>query len=306
MDTPTPTRTGAALVGFLVGIVFVLGGFVLGIVADRELFGRSSGGGVITSAAVVIPTVPPAPTDTVPPGSATSTPRPAATPVPTVTPRPSDPAISLDPAKNTTPDQLRSQFENFWKAFDLLEKGFYYRPLDEQSLVYGALKGMFSAAGDDYTVFLPPQAAKDRKESDNGRFVGIGVYVDTTKEDLTITGPIPGGPAEAAGIKAGDVVVAIDGKDLSSVPKEDRAIGIRGAEGTPVRLTIRRAGTPGTMDITVVRKKIVVPAVTLDVLPNDIGKITITSFNDYTNQELDDVLKQVRDKHLKGIVLDLR
>ncbi len=306
MDTPTPTRTGAALVGFLVGIVFVLGGFVLGIVADRELFGRSSGGGVITSAAVVIPTVPPAPTDTVPPGSATSTPRPAATPVPTVTPRPSDPAISLDPAKNTTPDQLRSQFENFWKAFDLLEKGFYYRPLDEQSLVYGALKGMFSAAGDDYTVFLPPQAAKDRKESDNGRFVGIGVYVDTTKDDLTITGPIPGGPAEAAGIKAGDVVVAIDGKDLSSVPKEDRAIGIRGAEGTPVRLTIRRAGTPGTMDITVVRKKIVVPAVTLDVLPNDIGKITITSFNDYTNQELDDVLKQVRDKHLKGIVLDLR
>lgn len=307
MDTPSPARSGAALVGFLVGVVLVLGGFALGIVADRTLFGgASSGSGQTAASAVVIPTVPPAPTDTVAPGRPTSTPRPAATPVPSVTPRPSDPAISLDPAKNTTPDQLRGQFDTFWKAFDLLEKGFYYRPLDEQKLVYGALKGMFSATGDDYTVFLPPDAAQQRKASDNGQFVGIGVYVDTSKDDLLITAPIPGGPAEAAGIKAGDVIVAIDGKDVSTLAKADRPTAIQGAEGTPVRLTIRRAGTPGTFDITVIRKKITVPAVTLDVLPNDIGKITITSFNDYTNKELDDALTQVHDKHLKGIILDLR
>ncbi len=307
MDTPSPIRSGAAFVGFLVGVFLVLGGFALGIVADRTVFGGvSSGSGHTAAAAVVIPTVPPAPTDTVAPGRPTSTPRPAATPVPSVTPRPSDPAISLDPAKNTTPDQLRGQFDTFWKAFDLLEKGFYYRPLDEQKLVYGALKGMFGASGDDYTVFLPPDAAKDRKASDNGQFVGIGVYVDTSKDDLLITAPIPGGPAEAAGIKAGDVIVAIDGKDVATLPKADRPTAIQGAEGTPVRLTIRRAGTPGTIDITVIRKKITVPAVTLDVLPNDIGKITITSFNDYTNKELDDALAQVSDKHLKGIILDLR
>ncbi len=306
MDTPSPARSGAALVGFLAGMFLVLSGFALGIVADRALFSNAASGGSTTAAAVIIPTVPPAPTDTVPAGRPTSTPRPAATPVPTVTPRPSDPAINLDPAKNTTPDQLRAQFDNFWKAFDLLEKGFYYRPLNEQNLVYGALKGLFAAAGDDYTVFLPPDAAKDRKASDNGQFVGIGVYVDTSKDDLLITAPIPGGPAEAAGVKAGDVIVAIDGMDLTPVPKADRATAIRGAEGTPVRLTIRRTGTPGTIDITVIRKKITLPAVTLDVLPNDIGKITITGFNDYTNQELDDALKQVRDTHLKGIVLDLR
>lgn len=307
MDTPSPARSGAALVGFLVGVFLVLGGFALGIVADRTLFGGVSGGtGTTAAAAVIIPTVPPAPTDTVAPGRPTSTPRPVATPVPSVTPRPSDPAISLGPAQNTTPDQLRAQFDTFWKAFDLLEKGFYYRPLDEQKLVYGALKGMFSATGDDYTVFLPPDAAKERKASDNGQFVGIGVYVDTSKDNLLITAPIPGGPAEAAGIKAGDVIVAIDGKDVSTLAKADRATAIQGAEGTPVRLTISRVGTPGTIDITVIRKKITVPAVTLDVLPNDIGKITITSFNDYTNKELDDALTQVSDKHLKGIILDLR
>ncbi|MHB8645455.1 MAG: S41 family peptidase [Thermomicrobiales bacterium] len=305
MDTPSPARSGAALVGFLVGIFLVFSGFALGIVADRALFGGADGGDT-TAAAIVIPTVPPMPTDTVLPGRPTSTPRPAATPVPTITPRPSDPAISLDAAQNTTPDQLRAEFDNFWKAFNLLEKGFYYRPLNEQNLVYGALKGLFSAAGDDYTVFLPPDAAKNRKASDNGQFVGIGVYIDTSKDELLVTAPIPGGPAEAAGIRAGDVIVAIDGKDLTAVPNADRATGIQGAEGTPVRLTIRRVGTPGTMDFTVIRKKITLPAVTLDVLPNEIGKITITGFNDYTNQELDDALKQVRDKHLKGIILDLR
>jgi carboxyl-terminal processing protease len=246
------------------------------------------------------------PTDTVPAGQPTSTPRPVGTPVPTVTPPQSDPAINLDPAKNTTPDQLRQEFDEFWQAFNLLEKGFYYRPLNEQQLVYGALKGMFGATGDDYTVFLPPDAATDRKNSDNGQFVGIGVYIDTTTDDLRVTAPIPGGPAEAAGIKANDVIVAIDGKDVASMAKADRTTPIRGPEGTSVRLTISRPGTPGTLDITVTRQKINIPAVTLDVMPSGIGHITVTAFNDFTNMQLDNVLKQVQDQHLKGIVLDLR
>ena len=110
MDTPSPTRSGAALIGFLVGIVLVLSGFALGIIADRAVFGGAtrSASGNTTAAAVVIPTVPPVPTDTVAPGRPTSTPRPAATPVPTITPQPSDPAINLNAAQNTTPDQLRA------------------------------------------------------------------------------------------------------------------------------------------------------------------------------------------------------
>jgi carboxyl-terminal processing protease len=307
MDTPSPSRSGAALIGFLAGILLVLSGFVLGIVADRELFAPTTAPPVqAESAAVRLPAISALPTDTVSPGQPTSTPRPVATPVPTVTPRPSDPAINVDPAKNTTPDQLRQEFDEFWQAFNLLEKGFYYRPLNEQQLVYGALKGMFGATGDDYTVFLPPDAAKDRKASDNGQFIGIGVYIDMTTDELRVTGPIPGGPAEAAGVKANDVIVAIDGKDVASMPKADRTTAIRGPEGTSVRLTIRRPNTAGTIDITVTRQKLTVPAVTLDVMPNAIGHITITAFNDFTNAELDSVLKQIHDQHLKGIVLDLR
>src|SRR6185437_10604135 len=93
MDTPSPSRSGTALIGFLAGIVLVLSGFVLGIVADRELFAPSAAPPPqAASAAIRIPTIRAVPTDTVPAGQPTSTPRPVPTPVPTVTPRPSDPA----------------------------------------------------------------------------------------------------------------------------------------------------------------------------------------------------------------------
>lgn len=308
MRTPSSSRAGTALVGFLVGIFLVLSGVALGILADRALLG---GGGVAplvssAQATVPIPTVRPVPTDTAPPGAPTSTPRPQPTPVPTVTPRPGDPAVSIEQAQRTTPEQLRGQFENFWKAFQLLEDRLYYRPINEQQLVYGAIKGLYSAAGDDYTVYLPPDAAKERKDADNGRFVGIGVYIDTTKTDLTIASPIANGPSAEAGITAGDVIIAVDGQSIIGLPREEQTKNLRGKEGTQVRLTIRRAGTPAPFDVTVTRRLIVTPAVTLDVRGDGIGVIKVTAFNDYTREELDTALKRVKDERLQGIVLDLR
>jgi carboxyl-terminal processing protease len=299
---------GMALIGFLAGILLVLSGFALGILADRELFGGGSAPAPAVSAlapTVPIPTIPPVPTDTVPPGAPTSTPRPQPTPVPTVTPRPSYPCISVDQAQKTTPDQLRAEFDEFWKAFQLLEDRFYYRPINEQQLVYGAIKGLYSAAGDDYTVFLPPEAAKQRRDADNGQFVGIGVYIDTTKADLTITSPIPNGPAAQAGIRAGDVIIAVDGQSIVGLAQADQTKGLKGAEGTQVRLTIRRAGVPD-FDVTVTRRVITTPAVTLDVRPDGIGVMTITAFNDYTDDQVNHAIKQIRDQHLKGLVIDLR
>ncbi len=298
----SPTRTGAALVGFLAGILLVLSGFVLGIVADRQMGGTAP----LITQAVVLPTFPAVATDTVPAGRPTSTPRPAATPVPTVTPRPSDPPISLTDAKNTTPKELKDQFDIFWQAFQILENNFYYRPLDEQKLIYGALKGMYNSAGDDYTVFLEPKTAQDRKDAENGQFVGIGVYIEQKDGELRITSVIPNGPAAAAGLQSGDVVLSIDGKSLAGLSLEDQRTPIRGPENSIVTLTVRRAGEANPLDIPITRKRIVIPAVTLDVRPDGIGVLKITGFNDHYKQELDDALKQAQDKKVKGLVLDLR
>ncbi len=307
MQTSSSSRAGTALLGFLVGIFLVLSGVALGVLADRTFFGGGAAP-VVSSvqATVPIPTVRPVPTDTVPAGAPTSTPRPQPTPVPTVTPRPNDPPVSLDAAQKSTPEDVRTQFEIFWQAFKLLEERFYYRPINEQQLVYGAIKGMYSAAGDDYTVYLPPEAAKQRNDADNGRFVGIGVFIDTTKPDLTIASPIANGPAVEAGIKAGDVIIAVDGQSIVGLVREEQTKNLRGMEGTQVRLTIRRDGTPAPFDITVTRRLIVTPSVTLDVRPDGIGVIKITAFNNHTSEELDAVVKRVKDERVTGIVLDLR
>lgn len=308
MQIPSSSRAGTALVGVLVGVFLVLSGVALGVLADRTLFSGGGAAPVVSSAraTVPIPTVRPVPTDTVPPGAPTSTPRPQPTPVPTVAPRPNDPPVNLDPAQRSTPEDVRAQFENFWKAYKLLEERFYYRPINEQQLVYGAIKGMYNAAGDDYTVYLPPDAAKARNDADNGRFVGIGVFIDSTKPDLTIASPIANGPSAEAGIRAGDVILAVDGQSIAGLPREEQTKNLRGKEGTQVRLTIRRDGTPAPFDLTITRRLIVTPAVTLDVRPDGIGVIKITAFNDHTREELDAALKRVKDERLKGIVLDLR
>ncbi len=308
MEHSSSSRWGTALVGFLAGILLVLSGFALGILADRELFAGSSAAvpaGSSRAPTVTIPTVPPIPTDTVPPGAPTSTPRPQPTPVPTVTPGPSDSSISVAQAQQTTPGQLRAQFDEFWKAFQLLEDRFFYRPIDAQHLVYGAIQGLYSAAGDGDTVFLPPDVAQQRRAADNGQFVGIGVTVDMSKSDLTVASTVPNGPAAEAGIEAGDVIVAVDGQGIVGIPREDQTKNLRGREGTQVRLTIRRVGVPD-FDVMVTRRLIVTPAATLDVRPDGIGVLKITAFNDFTNDEVNAALKQVKDDNLRGLVLDLR
>lgn len=166
-------------------------------------------------------------------------------------------------------------------------------------------RGLYSAAGDADTVFLPPDAAQQRRDADNGQFVGIGVTIDMSKSDLTVASTVPSGPAAEAGIKAGDVVLAVDGQSIVGLPQADQTKNLRGKEGTQVRLTIRRAGVPD-FDVTVTRRLIVTPAVTLEVRPDGIGVMTVTAFNDFTNDELNVALKRVKDDNLKGLVLDLR
>ncbi len=295
-----PTRAGSALLGLLVGVFLCLSGFALGIVTDRELFPARP------ALAPVIPTVGAAPTDTVPAGNATSTPRPVPTPVPSVTPRPGDPPIDLAPAQDTTPAQLKDEFADFWRAFNLMEQTFYYRPLDEQKLMYAAIQGFVSAGGDEYTQFLTPDEAKAYQDAANGNFVGIGIYTDTAPDGIAISGLVKGGPAGDAGVQAGDVIVAVDGKTLMGLAPDDARKLLRGPEGSTVVLTLRRQGINDPQDVTVTRRQVTIPNVTLDIQPDGIAHLTLTAFNDHTRDELNKAFDQMRNAQVKGIVLDLR
>lgn len=138
----------------------------------------------------------------------------------------------------------------FWEAWNYLRQEYYQRPLDQQALVRGAVKGMLQATGDDNTGFLDPTSFQMFSSQLQGSFEGIGAEVGTRDGRIVIIAPIAGSPAERAGLRAGDVLLRIDGQDATGLTLTDTITKIRGAKGTSVALTVRRTQDPGALDDT--------------------------------------------------------
>ena len=178
----------------------------------------------------------------------------------------------------------------------------YRRELD-----YGAARGMTEALADDYTVFLEPLRGAPLREELAGEYEGIGIWVEHPEGQFTIVAPIAGSPAARADLRAGDVIVAADGQDLSGFETDAAMSVIRGPAGTSVVLTIRRPGAPETFDVTVNREAIEIPAVVYEAQADGtVAHITVSIFGDNTTRELDEALKRAKEEGVKGIVLDLR
>src|SRR5919112_2135263 len=178
----------------------------------------------------------------------------------------------------------------------------YRRELD-----YGAARGMTEALADNYTVFLEPLRGAPLREELAGEYQGIGIWVEHPEGQFTIVAPIAGSPAARADLRAGDVIVAADGRNLGELETEAAMSLIRGPKGSSVVLTIRRPGVPETLDVTVQREAIEIPAVVYE--PQAGGKvahITVAILGDNTTRELDAALKRANDEGVAGIVLDLR
>ncbi len=176
-----------------------------------------------------------------------------------------------------------------------------------RDLEYDAIQGVTASLEDDYTAFLIPQEQAPVAEQMSGEYEGIGVHIDHPEGRLTVVAPIPGTPAERAGIVSGDVIEQADGRSLEGLSPEDAGDLIRGPAGTTVRLTIRRPGRAEPLTIDVVRQKITTEAVLYDPLAEGaVGWIRVTIFNDKTTGQLDAALKQATEDGVRGVVLDLR
>lgn len=210
-------------------------------------------------------------------------------------------------------------FAQFWKVWQILDRD-YLDPqkLDQVKMVNGAIAGMTSALGDPYTMYLPPVEQKRTTEDLKGAFYGVGIqlgYVDST---LAVVAPLKGNPAEAAGVKAGDLILHV--KDVSKKLDEDTtgwslpdAVDkIRGEKGTTVTLTLFRKDNgqkPFVVDLK--RDEILVPSVELAFVENNgkrVAHVSLSRFGDRTKAELDDIVSKilVEKPKLAGIVLDLR
>src|SRR5919199_309088 len=143
--------------------------------------------------------------------------------------------------QSTTPADVRRNFNVYWETWNLVEREFYHKaPLNHQDMVYGSIEGMLKSLGDDYTFFQRPEEAAKTRESMAGTFEGIGAYIEAKDSKIRIVAPIEGSPAERAGLQSGDILVKVDGADLTPlIAKLDanaatqKAINlIRGPKGT--------------------------------------------------------------------------
>jgi carboxyl-terminal processing protease len=197
-------------------------------------------------------------------------------------------------------------FAPFWEAWDIVHAEFVEQPVDDVALMRGAISGMLEALGDKHTSYMDPEQFKTSQRSLDGEYQGIGAWVDITGEYLVIISPMPASPAEKAGVKANDTIIAVDGNDMTGVDGQLVLQRILGPANTDVTLTIRREGLQEPIDITITRAKIVVPSVTSEMKENDIAYIQLSTYGDKTTDELKKALKELIGQNPKGLILDLR
>jgi len=205
-----------------------------------------------------------------------------------------------------TPADLQSLFAPFWQAWNIIHQQYVDQPVDNTKLMQGAINGMMQSLGDPHSTYMDPQVYKDATSQLQGSYAGIGAYVDTNGTLLTITKPMPGSPAEKAGLQAGDQVIAVDGQDVTSLPPETVRQKVLGASGTKVTLTIQRQGETAPLNFDITRALIVVPSVTSKMLDNGIAYVQISTFGDTTAKDLHTQLGALMAQKPKGLILDLR
>ncbi|MEK7473457.1 MAG: S41 family peptidase [Patescibacteria group bacterium] len=200
------------------------------------------------------------------------------------------------------------EFKVFWETWELLKEKYYKQPIDDKTLFYGAMSGLADSFGDPYTQYFEPKGAEEFQEALSGKFSGIGAEIGSKEGRITIVAPLPETPAERAGLRAGDLIMAINGTSTEGMTVEKAVSLIRGEEGTQVTLTIFRPsnGEGEAFDVSITRAVIRVASVRLKWPEADIAHIEVINFNDDTRIRFEETVTEALAKDPKGIILDLR
>ncbi|MBI4457813.1 PDZ domain-containing protein [Candidatus Uhrbacteria bacterium] len=200
-------------------------------------------------------------------------------------------------------------FNQFWNVWKLVKEKYVGQPVSDVKMFYGAMAGMVAALGDPYSIYLDPEFADKFSQELSGTFEGIGAEIGVKKNQLTVIAPLSGTPAERAGLKSGDHILAIDGADTTGMTVEEAVTRIRGKKGTEVKLMVIRETLKEPKEIAIVRDAIVVVSVKWSVKEaggKKIGVITISHFNDDTTERFNQAVREVLMQNIDGLALDLR
>jgi carboxyl-terminal processing protease len=209
-------------------------------------------------------------------------------------------------ASATNSPHNNADFRIFWQSWDILDHEYYYQLPKNTDLVYGAVEGLIATAGDHYTFFAPPVKGEIDRQVMAGEFGGIGAYVSQDQAgQLVIAAPFSGLPAEQAGLKAGDVVLEVDGVSPQGLSLDDAAAHLRGAIGTKVKLTVYRPSDGSQFQVEITRAKVEMPTVQ-SARYGDVGYVRLFIFNDLATSSLEREIKSLENQGAKALILDLR
>ena len=183
----------------------------------------------------------------------------------------------------------------------------YVDSLSDAQLYDKAVNGLLEELHDPHSLLLSADRLRSLNESTTGRYAGVGIQIDLREGWITVVAPLPGGPAERAGIRTGDRIVEVDGKSTSGWTSDEASKALRGAPGTPLGLTVERPGVTERIPIRLKREEIHVSSVSHErLLGGDVGYIDLTIFSEESARDLKSAIEKLRATGMRKLVLDLR
>lgn len=228
------------------------------------------------------------------------------------TPRASVPTPVSTPLPGTTaaPNPVNADDQSmplFWEAMQILQSKYYGIDLPDQTKrQYDAIQGVILGLEDQFTSFIPLSATKIIEEDATGSFSGIGAYVQLNKDRaLVITRIFQGSPAEKGNLKAGDIIISVNGETIVGQDLYAQIAKVRGPEGTEAKLTIVR-GQDKPFEVSVIRAKIAIQLVESKMIGGEVAYVRLGEFSATASQQLSDAIDQLVVRNPKGLILDLR
>lgn len=195
-------------------------------------------------------------------------------------------------------------FEPFWEAYNIIQTR-YIDPVSIETLVEGAIDGMMASLGDENSVYHNPEEYPQTLDI-GGEYEGIGVQIRQIEEtgEIEAVSVFSGSPAEAAGMRRGDVFLEVEGQSVAGLTTSELANLVRGPAGTPVNITIRRGEQ--IINLTIVRAKLEIPNVEYEMLADNIAYIRLFEFNALSRNQLNEAFRELDVNNTRGLIFDLR
>ena len=202
-------------------------------------------------------------------------------------------------------DQIPEQYKVFTAALGAIE-GTYVGTAESDRLVYGAIAGMLQTL-DPHSSFMDPRSYAQMRERQEGRYYGLGISIQVVDGEITVFSLFEGSPAYQKGLRRGDVIARIEGQDTKGWTSDQAVRQLRGARGTPVRISIKRSSYDNLIDLEVLRDEIHIPTVRAAfMLDASTGYLLLQDFGENTDQELGRALRELRGQGMRRLVFDLR